>query len=97
MSEPPINSQITFVYARDLARSAQFYEDVLGLPLALDQGACRIYRVCGRRAYLGICQAEEAPEAVSGLIITLATSDVDGWYERIIGRGWDCEHPPQRN
>ena len=97
MSELPIDAQITFVYTSDLARSARFYEGVLGLQLSLDQGSCRIYRVSGRQAYLGICQRAESPEDVSGLIITFVTSDVDGWYERIVARGWKCEHPPRHN
>ncbi|MBR8832506.1 MAG: VOC family protein [Stigonema ocellatum SAG 48.90 = DSM 106950] len=30
MSHPPIDQQITFLYTKDLATSAQFYEDKLG-------------------------------------------------------------------
>ncbi len=97
MCELPIDAQITFVYTRDLDRSARFYETVLGLPLAIDQGSCRIYRVLDRSAYLGICQGDAAPEDLPGLIITLVTGDVDGWYERIVARGWACEHPPRYN
>lgn len=97
MSESPIDAQITFIYTSDLDASARFYESVLGLPLAVDQGSCRIYRVLEGRAYLGICQGEAAPEDLSGLIITLVASDVDGWYERIVERGWPCDHPPRHN
>lgn len=96
MSEP-FDAQITFLYSRDLSRSAHFYEEVLGFDLALDQGSCRIYRVTGTDAYLGICYGEVAPEASRGLIFTMVTADVDGWYVRILERGWSCEHPPRRN
>ncbi|MCY4062260.1 MAG: VOC family protein [Chloroflexi bacterium] len=97
MSELPIDAQITFIYASNLESSARFYEAVLGLPLAVDQGSCRIYCVLDGRAYLGLCQGKPAPEDLSGIIITLVTSDVDGCYARIVARGWQCEHPPQRN
>lgn len=97
MCEPPVDAQITFVLTNDLEESARFYESVLGLPLAVDQGSCRIYCVLESRAYLGICQGDATPADLSGLIITLVTSDVDGWYERIVARGWECEHPPSRN
>lgn len=97
MSELPIDAQITFVYTDDLESSARFYESVLGLPLAVDQGSCRIYRVLESKAYIGVCQGEAAPADKSGLIITLVTSDVDGWHRRIAARGWECEHPPRRN
>ena len=42
-------------------------------------------------------KAMPAPEDLSGFIITLVTSDVDGWYARIVARGWQCEHPPRHN
>ena len=96
MSELTIDAQITFVYTSNLESSARFYEDALGFELAVDQGSCRIYRVLGRQAYLGICQGDAAP-APSGLIYTLVTDDVDGWHERITARGWDCEHAPRHN
>lgn len=96
MTVPPVNAQITFLYTRDLARSARFYERILGCSLALDQGSCRIYRLAGG-AYIGICQRDDAPENNSGLILTLVTTDVDAWYERIVASGWPCEHAPRYN
>jgi 1,4-dihydroxy-2-naphthoate polyprenyltransferase len=47
MLRPPIDQQVTFLYTRDLANTAVFYEKTLALPLVLAQGACRIYRVSG--------------------------------------------------
>jgi catechol 2,3-dioxygenase-like lactoylglutathione lyase family enzyme len=35
------DAQVTFCFTGDLDRTAEFYEQVLGLPLALDQGRCR--------------------------------------------------------
>ncbi len=40
--------QITFLDTRDLARTADFYERILGLRLARDQGSCRIYHALVR-------------------------------------------------
>jgi len=39
----PFDQHVTFLYAEDPAPSWRFYEEVLGLPLAQDQGSCRIY------------------------------------------------------
>ena len=36
MTHPPIDQQITFFYTRDLEATAHFYEEVLGLPPALN-------------------------------------------------------------
>lgn len=91
-----IDAQITFLYTDDLERSARFYEEVLGLELALDQGGCRIYRAIGG-AFIGICHKGDMRAAEADIILTLVTDDVDGWHERIAGQGWQVEHPPRRN
>lgn len=98
---PSIDQQITFFYTHDLEAVAHFYEQVLGLPLKVDQGACRIYQVT-QDAYLGFCQrdrplppgadADERP-----FIVTLVTQDVDGWYEHLRQKGIEFEKPPAVN
>ncbi|MGQ9548547.1 MAG: VOC family protein [Roseiflexus sp.] len=89
---------VTFIYVRDLRVSATFYENLLGLPLMLDQGSCRIYRVVGD-AFLGICQRREAvdPLPSGALILTLVTNDVDGWHRYLAESGVVVEKPPQYN
>lgn len=96
MPHPPIDQQVTFLYTRDLAATARFYEQVLGLPLVLDQGSCRIYRVSGD-AFLGFCQRETAPEQPQGIIITFATRQVDAWHEHLAAQGIVFERPPALN
>ena len=94
---------VTFCYTRDLAASARFYGELLALPLALDQGSCRIYRVA-RDAYLGVCERVAGSPAGPGssgepdrVILTLVTEDVDGWHERLSARGVVFDKPPARN
>ncbi len=101
MAHPTIAEQITFLYTTDLKRSAAFYEEVLGLDLALDQGGCRIYRLTSS-AYVGICErpAGEIQDQDPGrrsVIVTLVTQDVDLWYETLKQRGVVFDHPPRRN
>lgn len=91
----PIDAQITFCYTKDLAVTARFYEQVLGLELVLDQGACRIYRTAGD-AYLGFCERDETPEP-RGIILTLVTDEVDAWYRRLVDQGAEPEKPPTHN
>jgi len=93
----PFDQQVTFIYTRDLAASAAFYEGILGLPLRLDQGSCRIYQT-GHAAFLGICERADAPSGhKAAIIITLVTPDVDGWYARLVAQGVVIEHPPKHN
>ncbi|UCD74142.1 MAG: VOC family protein [Phycisphaerales bacterium] len=89
------DAQITFCYTRDLPTTAEFYENLLALPLVLDQGACRIYRVA-RGAFLGFCTRADAPKP-QGIILTLVTDDVDGWHARLTERGVAFEQPPAHN
>lgn len=96
LMQPTIDQQVTFLYTRNLAETAQFYEDVLGLPLVLDQGSCRIYRVSGD-GFLGFCQRESAPEQPQGIIFTFATRQVDEWYHLLSERGVEFEKPPAHN
>ncbi len=96
MTQPPIDRQITFLYTRDLATTARFYEDIMGLPLAIDQGDCRIYRV-SRDGYLGFCQRAAAPEQPQGIILTFVTDQVDAWYDYLRRQGVAFEHPSTSN
>ena len=96
MKRPPIEQQVTFLYTADLGKTAVFYETILELPLILDQGACRIYEI-GGGAFLGFCQHLTSGDGVAGVILTLVSSDVDGWYAFLQGKGVAFEKPPQHN
>ena len=89
------DQQITFLPVSDLERSSAFYGDVLGLPLVLDQGDCRIYQISAT-AFVGVCQRTERGD-MNGLLVTLVTDDVDGWHERLVSAGVQCDRPPRRN
>lgn len=89
------DAQITFCYTPDLKATARFYEEVLGLELALDQGVCRVYRVA-RGAFLGFCTRADAPRPES-IIRTFVTPDVDEWHARLRARGVTCEQAPEYN
>ncbi|MGQ0564118.1 MAG: VOC family protein [Gemmobacter sp.] len=76
---------ITFLYVRDLSRAMRFYEDVMGLTLAIDQGWCKIYRLCGD-AHLGLVDETRGMHrwaAEKPVQISLRVADVDGWYAYI--------------
>ncbi len=91
------DQQVTFLYATDLARSAAFYGETLGLTLVLDQGSCQIFRV-SRDGFLGVCQCAEGTNVKpDGIIVTLVSNDVDGWYENLKDRGVNIEAPPSEN
>lgn len=100
MTPPPLNQLVTFLYCRDLTATDQFYRQVLQLPLVLDQGPCRIFRVAAG-GYLGFCQAGtavgRAADQQDGVIVTLTSDDVDGWHNYLLTQEVEIEKPPTRN
>lgn len=82
MNRPSLQSQITFLYYRDLARAARFYEDVLQLELCENQGDARIYRVADK-AFVGIVDEEKGhcrAQETNAVLITLVAENVEDWY-----------------
>ena len=74
---------ITFLYYRDLATAMRFYEDVLGLPLAIDQGWCKIYRIA-EGAHVGLVDEARGMnnwQAEKCVQLCIRVPDVDAWYE----------------
>ena len=88
---PPFEQAVCFFYTADLATTEQFYGEVLGLPLALDQGVCKIFQISSD-GFIGFCTHRE-PGPTDGVIITLATSQVEQVYERLLTQGVAFEKP----
>jgi len=91
----PFDQTITFLKTRDLESTSHFYEEILELPLVRDQGVCRIYKTSAN-GYLGFCTHLEAPQA-KGIILTLVTDDVDGWYQKLGNKGVEITEAPTHN
>ena len=82
---------ITFIYVRDLAAASAFYERVLGLELAIDQGWSRIYRL-GGQAHLGLVDETRGMQnwrPDKTVQICLRVEDVDAWHAWVATQGVD--------
>lgn len=86
---------VTFLLVTNLERSTDFYRDVLGLELVLDQGDCRILQVTDT-AFIGICERKGQRDP-AGVLVTLVTGDVDGRHRALVAAGVSCEKEPQLN
>ncbi len=78
----PNQLAITFFYYRDLPTAMTFYEDVLGLPLAIDQGWCKIYRIA-EGAHVGLVDEAHGMNkwaAQKPVQLCIRVPDVDAWY-----------------
>ncbi len=99
----PFDACVTFLPVADLDASDAFYGAAIGLPLVLDQGACRIYRAA-TDAYLGFCLRgatavgrDDESDAGSRVVLTLVTEDVEGEYARLAALGLAFEQAPGRS
>ena len=73
---------ITFFYYRDLPRAMRFYEDILGLPLAIDQGWCKIYEICPG-AHVGLVDETKGMNKwaeVKPVQLCIRVPQVNDWY-----------------
>ena len=97
---PTLDQQVTFLYAEDAPACWDFYEKVMELPLAQDQGRVRIYEVAGGRAFLGVCMAGaprtgDNPRAEGGVCFTFVTQEVEAWHAFLTAKGVAIPQPPE--
>ena len=95
MTKSSFEQTIVFLHTADLQTTARFYEDVLGLELARDQGVCRIYQI-SNDGYIGFCEHIE-PSKPQGVILTLVSAEVDNWYQRLQTQGVKTTKIPTYN
>lgn len=88
-------SGITFLKTRDLEATSKFYTEALGFALVLDQGKCRIFKICPN-CFVGFCLTEGSTGS-DEVILTVEMADVDGFFEHLEGRGVKIETPPRLN
>lgn len=80
--DAPNELAITFFYYRDLAAAMRFYEDVLGLRLAIDQGWSKIYEI-SPGGYVGLVDESKGMNKwaeVKPVQLCIRVPSVDDWY-----------------
>ncbi|MBT7952097.1 MAG: VOC family protein [Gammaproteobacteria bacterium] len=82
---PSTNSSVTFIYYKDMAAGENFYGNILGFKKDFDGEWVKIFRIAdGGRVGL----VDETKGYLKGakdkpVMISIDTSDVQGWYERV--------------
>lgn len=101
-ARPPVSDnqkQITFLYYRDLPAAMRFYENVLGLELAIDQGWSKIYRVT-ETGFVGLVdetRGSHRAHDVKPVQICVRVRDVDAWHAFVSAQGVDGLRGPRSN
>ncbi len=93
MNRPDVANQlaITFFYYRDLSAAMHFYEDVLGLSLAIDQGWCKIYELCPG-AHVGLVDESRGMNKwakTKPVQLCIRVPNVSDWYGYAQEKGLD--------
>jgi catechol 2,3-dioxygenase-like lactoylglutathione lyase family enzyme len=86
---------VTFLTVADLPRASRFYQNLIGLPLALDQGSCHILRL-RPGAFLGLCEGPPLSEPEK-VVLTWVVRDVAGQHRRLTAQGVATDGPPRVN
>jgi len=80
-----INSSITWLYYRNLLPIQNFYQDVLGLEMVIDQGWCKIYK-SSETGFIGLVDEKRGMHKFSeekAVNISFILEDPEGWLEYV--------------
>jgi catechol 2,3-dioxygenase-like lactoylglutathione lyase family enzyme len=72
---------VLWTYYEDLDGAAEFYEDVMGLNLIVDQGWAKLYRT-STTGYIGLVDGEKGMHQATqdkAITVSFLTTDVDAW------------------
>ena len=98
MPHPAVARSITWIYTPDLAATARFYAEVLGLVLMAEQkgengGGCNIFQK-GPACYLGVCQVRPGRHVEpKGVIVSFVVPDPNAWHAHLVANGVTPDGP----
>jgi catechol 2,3-dioxygenase-like lactoylglutathione lyase family enzyme len=84
-----VQANIVFLYYKDIPRAQRFYEDILGLRLAVDQGFAKIYQV-SPTSFVGLVDEAQGLHRASDtkpVTLSFVTREIDAWYDWLVSRG----------
>ena len=87
---------ITFLGTKDLNKTSNFYQNVIGLTLYKDQGMCLIFNV-NNQSKLGFCKHMTPIHKGKSPIITFIADNVDEIYSKLIESGINIKDKPKIN
>lgn len=87
---------ITFLGTKDLVKTSNFYQNILGLTIYKDQKICLIFHI-NTQSKIGFCEHIPVIHDDKSPIITLVTEDVDEVYNKLIEEGLEIAESPKLN
>ncbi len=80
-----VRATVFWLYYDDLGPIQRFYEELLGVDLLVDQGWAKVYGA-SRSGFIGLVDGARGLHQATdekGVTISLFTSDVEAWLERV--------------
>ena len=99
MPDYGVKGLIPWLYYRDLPKAMEFYQDVMGFEMVVDQGWSKIYRIRDG-AYIGLVDERHGYHRASDdkpVIVCLNVHDADAWYEKLKEKGVELEEQPKES
>jgi len=87
-THPAIEGHVVFLYYKDIDSAARFYEDTVGLKKTFDQGWVKFYQIT-QYSFVGLVDSARgyhkapAPGTSVPVMLSMQTSDLEGWYQRL--------------
>jgi predicted enzyme related to lactoylglutathione lyase len=90
-----VQANIVFLYYKDVPAARRFYEDVIGLTLAVDQGFSKIYQV-SPTSFIGLVDESQGLHRASetkAVTVSFVTEQIDEWYAYLQLKGVKMRGP----
>ena len=87
---------ITFLGTKDLIKTSNFYQNILGFTIFKDQKICLIFNI-NDKSKIGFCEHMKVFQDEKSPIITFVTEEVDETYNRLINAGVIIAEKPKVN
>ncbi len=92
-------SQISFIYYKDLKKAVEFYEELFGWEKTVDQDWAKIYKIA-EGAHLGLVDEKrghlnwQKDKTVMITLVTHKVEDVDEWFMKLQTKNVKCLSKP---
>ncbi len=87
---------ITFLGTKDLDKTSDFYQNILGLTVYKDQGVCLIFNI-NPQSKIGFCTHMPIAHNEKSPILTFVSEEVDEIYNKLIRKGAEIKEKPTLN
>lgn len=94
-----VRGVITWLYYRNLPRAMEFYENVMGFTLEVDQGWSKIYRIRDG-SYVGLVDGAHGYHRTNNIkpvILCLNVEDADAWHAKLRRNGLQIKEMPRES